>query len=140
MAKIKNICLLIAVALQFSTSCFSQDSPEDQTNMRIIKLVNPVRILKISSNSVKSVNPTGTILEEINKNKIENLHDKINTNLIDQDIDTGANKSEYCAKSSEQPGMPGKTDFIKGNNKSLAVNNGIENLKEYQQREQKQLK
>lgn len=140
MAIIKNICLLIAVTLQFSTSCFSQDLPKDQTNIRIIKLVNPVRILKTSSNSVKSINPTGAIQPEINNNKIENLYDKINADLIDQGNNTEVNKSDYCAKSTEQTGMPSKTGFIKGNNKPLAVNNETETLKEYQRREQKHMK
>lgn len=140
MTKIKNSCLLIALTLQLSAPCFSQGLQKDQSNIRIIKLINPVRILKTSSNSVKSINPTGTILQEINKNKIENLYDNINIDLIDQGKNTEVHKSDYCAKSTEQTGMPSKTGFIKGNNKPLAVNNETETLKEYQRREQKHIK
>lgn len=109
----------------FQCPVFSQNLPKGQTNIRIIKLVNPVRILKTSSNSVKSINPTETIPQEINKTKIENLYDKINTELIDQGNVTEVNKSEYCAKPTEQKGISAKTVFIRGNNKSLAVNNRL---------------
>lgn len=73
MPKAKNICLLIAVTLQFSAPCFSQGSQKDQSNIRIIKLINPVRILKTSNNSVKQVSSSGKIMPVINKNKTEEM-------------------------------------------------------------------
>ena len=51
----KNISLRIAVTLQFSTSCFSQDSPIVNSNVKLITLVNPISILRISRFETKSV-------------------------------------------------------------------------------------
>lgn len=73
MTKTKNICLLIAVTLQFSAPCFSQGSQKDQSGIRIIRLINPVKILKTSGNSVKTQSSTRKSLTVINKNKPEDL-------------------------------------------------------------------
>lgn len=73
MTKTKNICLLIAVTLQFSAPCFSQGSQKDQSGIRIIRLINPVKILKTSGNSVKTKSSYGKTLPVINKNKTEDI-------------------------------------------------------------------
>lgn len=80
MKTLKTIGLLIAVTLQFSTSCFSQDSIQDYTNLEITELANYISNLK-AQNCALSASISNEILLSFD-NEINNVSGNILSDLI----------------------------------------------------------
>jgi hypothetical protein len=117
MKTLKNICLLITCSLQCSTFCYSQNFANNNSNIRIVQMVNPVNILRVHSSQppIKKANDTIVVADDVNKNVSKAL-----TNLLVSDNDTLLLKlANYC-KSLEKAPFESKalTAFIKNKDKN----------------------
>jgi len=103
MCKLKNICLLVGVILQLSTSCFAQDPLKEHTNFIIITIVNPIQILRVqrtcASGSTSQKNAVANNKEIENKNIGANAINDLIKNSNDNETIDQAHNSERSGKS-----------------------------------------
>lgn len=118
MTTIKNTCLLIAVTLQFSTSCFSQDSVNDYTDLEARDLGNYIANLKMQNSQV-SASISNTISEQdLNIAKGNVLNDLI---MIALDNDKAAIKLANYLIFLEKTDETDETAIVKEQFESIAL-------------------
>lgn len=78
----KKVIFIIGVLLQFSSECFSQESQNVIHNVRIIQIVNPVNILRVSYSAPTPVNSNGSALVSDNTTADNNIQYKITTDSV----------------------------------------------------------
>lgn len=118
MTTIKNTCLLIAVTLQFSTSCFSQDSVNDYTDLEARDLGNYIANLKMQNSQVNASILNAISEQDLNIAKGNVLNDLI---MIALDNDKAAIKLANYLIFLEKTDETDETAIVKEQFESIAL-------------------
>jgi|GEM_PF-5745749 len=118
MTTIKNTCLLIAVILQFSTSCFSQDSVNDYTDLEARDLGNYIANLKMQNSQVSASILNAISEQDLNIAKGNVLNDLI---MIALDNDKAAIKLANYLIFLEKTDETDETAIVKEQFESIAL-------------------